>query len=73
LFGLAQGIGPWAAIVVQAIAFGFAHAGKPPIEMAGAFAGGAILGILCWREKSFVPAFLIHSFVHLTWAILVLR
>ena len=73
LFGLAQGIGPIAAILVQAIAFGFAHAGKPPVEMMSAFAGGVILGVLCWREKSFVPAFLTHALIHLTWAILVLR
>lgn len=72
LFGLAQGLGPWLAILIQAGAFGLTHIGKPPIEMASAFAGGAILGVLCWREKSFVPAFLTHSLIHLTWAVLVL-
>jgi membrane protease YdiL (CAAX protease family) len=71
LFGLAQGFGPLVAITIQALAFGLAHAGKPPVEMVGAFAGGAILGALCWREKSFVPAFFTHTLIHVTWAILV--
>ncbi len=72
LFGMAQGFGFVAAIGLQAAIFGLAHLGKPPIEMGSAFAGGLVLGTLAWHEKSFLPAFLIHAFVHVSWAILVL-
>ena len=72
LFGMAQGFGPIIAIVLQAALFGAAHWGKPNIEMYSSFAGGAILGVIAWREKSFVPAFLTHALIHLVWAILVL-
>ena len=71
LFGLAQGFGAVPAIGIQAILFGLSHFGKPPIEVAGAFAGGLILGALCWREKSFFPAFLIHAAIHVAWAVLI--
>ena len=45
--------------------------GKPPAEMWSAFGGGLILGALCWREKSFVPAFFTHALVHCSFAVLV--
>ena len=73
LFGMAQGFGPIAAIGLQAIIFGLAHMGKPPLEMWSSFGGGLILGILCWREKSFVPAFFIHGLIHVVWAVMVLN
>lgn len=72
LFGSAQGFGFIAAIVLQAVLFGAAHWGKPPIEMYSSFLGGAILGVICWREKSFAPAFYAHAFIHIAWAILIL-
>ncbi|PQV62557.1 CAAX protease self-immunity [Abditibacterium utsteinense] len=72
LFGIAQGLGFIPAIALQAILFGFAHMGKPPVEMGSAFAGGLVLGTLAWREKSFFPAFLIHALIHVSWAVLVL-
>jgi len=28
---------------------------------------------VAWREKSFVPAFVAHALIHVTWAILILR
>ena len=71
LFGMAQGWGVFAAIAIQAIGFGLAHSGKPPAEMWSAFGGGLLLGILCWREKSFVPAFFTHALVHCSFAVLV--
>jgi membrane protease YdiL (CAAX protease family) len=71
LFGTAQGLGFIAAIVFQAALFGAAHIGKPPLEMYSSFVGGAILGMVCWREKSFVPAFYTHALVHVAWAILI--
>ncbi len=71
LFGIAQGVGPWASIGIGAIGFGLAHLGKPPAEMWSAFGGGLVLGVLCWREKSFVPAFFTHALVHCSFAVLV--
>ncbi len=73
LFGMAQGFGAIAAIVLQAVLFGFTHIGKPPIEMYSAFAGGLVLGIVCWREKSFAPAFYTHALIHVTWTVLLCR
>jgi membrane protease YdiL (CAAX protease family) len=73
LFGMAQGWGAPLAIGVQAVLFGLAHGTKPGPEMWSSFAGGLILGILCWREKSFVPAFLAHALIHVAWALLILR
>lgn len=73
LFGAAQGFTPWVAIPLQAVIFGFAHAGKPPVEMFSSFAGGLVLGVICWREKSFAPAFYTHALIHVAWAILVTR
>src|SRR5690606_31476034 len=67
LFGMAQGFGFIVAILLQAALFGAAHWGKPPLEMYASFAGGAILGVLCWREKSFAPAFYAHALIHIAW------
>jgi len=72
LFGMAQGFGPIVAVLLQAGLFGMAHWGKPPAEFYSAFAGGLVLGIIAWREKSFVPAFLTHALIHIVWAVLVL-
>ena len=72
LFGIAQGTGAIPAIVLQAILFGAAHAGKPQVEMWSAFAGGAVLGTIAWRQKSFATAFYTHTLVHMTWMILLL-
>lgn len=72
LFGVAQGLGCVAAIFLQATLFGVAHIGKPPLEMYSSFLGGAVLGVLCWREKSFAPAFYAHALIHCVWAALVL-
>jgi membrane protease YdiL (CAAX protease family) len=72
LFGLAQGFGCVVAILLQAALFGAAHIGKPPLEMYSSFIGGAVLGVLCWREKSFAPAFYAHALIHVAWAVLVL-
>lgn len=71
LFGMAQGVGPIVAIVVQGLMFGAAHSGKPTPEVVGAFAGGIVLGAVAWKYKSFAPAFYVHALVHGAWAILV--
>lgn len=69
LFGMAQGLGPVAAIILQAAVFGLTHYVKGPVEFYSSFAGGLVLGWVCWREKSFVPAFITHALVHVTLAI----
>ncbi len=71
LFGMAQGFGPLVAIGLQALLFGRAHLGKPDMEYFSAYAGGAILGALCWKEKSFAPAFYVHALIHIIWMVLV--
>ena len=67
LFGMAQGFGFILSIIFQAALFGLAHWGKPREEMISSFIGGAILGIICWREKSFAPAFYAHALIHVAW------
>jgi uncharacterized protein len=68
LFGLAKFrfLGPWGAVVVQAIPFTLLHwslnaqASKPTLEIASAAFGGLLLGALAVRTKSFFYGFLIH-------------
>jgi membrane protease YdiL (CAAX protease family) len=72
LFGMAQGFGPVLAILLQTAIFGAAHWGKPMPEFYSSFAGGVILGWICWKEKSFAPAFYTHAAVHVLWLALVL-
>lgn len=57
LFGLQRWMG-WFAVIVQAVAFGLLHWGKP--EMLFSFGGGLILGIIALNAKSFLPAFVLH-------------
>jgi membrane protease YdiL (CAAX protease family) len=71
LFGMAQGFGFFVAIALQAALFGGAHWGKPPLELYSSFIGGLALGVLCWREKSFAPAFYAHALIHIAWILLV--
>ncbi len=77
LFGIAQAfperVAPFVAIPLQAALFGWAHIGKPPLEMWASFAGGIILGIVAWRQKSWLSAFLTHALVQIIWTIFVLR
>lgn len=77
LFGIAQAfperIAPFVAVPLQAALFGWAHIGKPPLEMWASFAGGIVLGIVAWRQKSWFSAFLTHAAVQVVWAIFVLR
>lgn len=71
LFGMAQSFGWIAAVGLQAVMFGFAHTGKPPMEFWTSFLGGGALGVICWREKSFLPAFFVHALVQVVWSVLV--
>lgn len=77
LFGIAQAFSekwaPFVAIPLQAALFGWAHSGKPAPEMYASFLGGTVLGIVAWRQKSWLAPFLTHALVHVIWAILVLK
>jgi uncharacterized protein len=65
-FGLKRAFGPVAAVTLQAAAFGLMHYGKPMPEFLSSFVGGAVLGWLALRGKSFYPCFALH------WAISIL-
>ena len=71
LFGLARSIG-WPAIVVQALAFGLLHFGKPPVEVVASFGAGVILGIMALNAKSFVPCFVLHWAASVSFDVLVM-
>lgn len=58
LFGLQRSLGSFVAVVLQAVAFGLLHWGKP--EMLPSFAGGIIMGMLALYAKSFLPVFVLH-------------
>jgi len=60
LFSLEKRVGFLLANTIQAMAFAFMHLGKPELEVYSSLAGGLIIGWLCWRSKSFLPAFFIH-------------
>lgn len=63
LFGLARHVGPGAAIWLQAVPFAFMHLDKPAIETLTTIFGGAAFGLLAWRTRSFLYAFVIHWFM----------
>jgi len=71
LFGLARSIG-WPAILVQAVAFGVLHLGKPAPEVAASFGAGVILGIMALKARSFVPCFVLHWAASATFDVLVI-
>lgn len=70
LFGLFRSVG-WPAVVIQAAAFTLLHLGKPPAEVVASFGAGVILGILALNAKSFVPCFVLHWAVSVSFDILV--
>jgi membrane protease YdiL (CAAX protease family) len=62
LFGYAKKYGP-DALWLQAVPFALAHLGKPEVETLSTIFGGFLFGLVAWRSKSFLYAFLIHYFV----------
>jgi membrane protease YdiL (CAAX protease family) len=60
LFVLEKRTGFLIANLIQAMAFAFMHLGKPEIEVYSSLIGGLIIGWLCYRSRSFLPAFIIH-------------
>ena len=59
LFGLEKSIGK-SAIFVQVIPFVLRHLGKPLLETLVCIPGGALLGYVAYRTRSFLPCFVIH-------------
>ncbi len=59
-FGLSRSLGAAPAIILQAVGFGIMHYGKPTPEFISSFVGGAILGWMALRYRSFWPCFLLH-------------
>lgn len=62
LFALWRVCGPY-AIFLQAVPFTVAHIGKPEIETYSCIIGGAALGWLAWRTRSFLYPFIIHWYL----------
>lgn len=70
LFGLQRNIG-WFAVILQALAFGLLHFGKPMTEMAASFGAGVILGIIALNARSFIPCFILHWAASISFDLLV--
>jgi membrane protease YdiL (CAAX protease family) len=71
--GMTRGFGPITAVVLQALAFGVMHIGKPMPEMIGSFAAGIALGWLALRGQSFLHCFALHWACAVTFDLLVIR
>lgn len=54
------------AILLQMIPFTLLHLGKPDIETLSCVISGIIWGYICYRGRSFWPAFLLHMVINLT-------
>ncbi|WP_162230761.1 CPBP family intramembrane glutamic endopeptidase [Marinagarivorans algicola] len=54
------------AILLQMIPFTLLHLGKPDIEILSCILSGLIWGYICYRSRSFWPAFLMHAIVNFT-------
>jgi membrane protease YdiL (CAAX protease family) len=58
------------AIWLQVIPFALMHVWKPEIEQLSTLFGGAVLGLLAWKTKSFVWGWLLHWFM-MAWVLVV--
>ena len=52
------------ALWLHAVPFALAHLGKPDVETLSTIFGGFVFGMVAWRSRSFLYAFLIHWFVN---------
>ncbi len=52
------------AILLQMIPFTLLHLGKPEVEVYSCIVSGLVWGYICYRGKSFWPAFLMHMTVN---------
>jgi membrane protease YdiL (CAAX protease family) len=66
LFPLARRLGPVSAIAALLVPYVWLHQDKPPLELAQAAWGGAVLAWVAWRTQSFLPAFLAHWAIAIT-------
>lgn len=60
----------WPSVFAQAVPFGIMHYGKP--EFAGSFLSGIVLGALAVRSKSFVPCFVLHWLISISFDVMVI-
>lgn len=72
LFGIRKVLPDWAAIVLQAALFFALHWGKPMPELYSSLAGGLLLGVVALRLRSFLPCFLIHYAISMSFDFAVL-
>jgi len=55
----------------SAVLFALAHA--EPLEFAGLFALGLVLGVVAWRSKRLVPSYLTHAAFNATAFVMVVH
>ena len=60
LFALARTHGNRTAILVTSLIYFLSHRTKPEFEMLSSFPGSIVLGVVCLRCRTFLPAFLGH-------------
>jgi membrane protease YdiL (CAAX protease family) len=63
LFGLKEKFKE-GSILLQMIPFVLMHLGKPELETISTIVTGILFGYVCYRGKSFWPAFIIHLFIN---------
>lgn len=66
LFSLVRRFGLLQGNLYQAMMFAFLHIGKPEVELYSSLVGGYLLGLLCFRVKTFYPAFIAHAIIFLS-------
>ncbi len=69
--GMSRSFGLW-AVLIQAVPFTLLHVGKPIEETVSSFFAGLVLGLLAYYGKSFIPCFIIHSWVFIMFDIMVI-
>jgi uncharacterized protein len=63
LFGLQDRFGT-GSIFIQTIPFVLVHLGKPDLETLSTILTGVYFGYICYRGRSFWPAFIVHMFIN---------
>ena len=63
LFGLMEKFKE-GSILIQMVPFVLLHLGKPELETISTIITGILFGYICYRGKSYWPAFIIHLFIN---------
>jgi uncharacterized protein len=63
LFGLQDKFGA-SSIFIQTIPFVLVHLGKPDLETLSTILTGVYFGYICYRGRSYWPAFIVHMFIN---------